>query len=661
MRNKYALYILITVLIGSALAARFALFQAGCANMPAVDDECIIALQAKQIANGNFSLLMLAQPYMFPLEAYLMAPIIDFLPRTALGARTVAFGLGLLSLLFGWLIIRRWGSWPDVWPGILLLCFGAPFLQILQYGIALPGYPSLIFLSTLIIWLAQKYSDSGPPSKGSAFIIGILGGLACSVTMLALPVVMMAGAMIGLHRSWRLAVWTAPLFILGAVIGFTPQWLANYIYSGTNGDVFRIVPWRTALARLLSPTLDYTLPAALGMGCPIVPGSRTLIECLPSYRMVYGCLWLILLTGVTLKALQVGWARWWKNRWLSLDAGLVFAGVSWLCLAMFLFGARSASHTYRYLTLAILAWPFLMGYYYCHAKRRMRWVLGGLTLFFLTLNLYCSWGLLQHWRNPAFGQQLGSHDLKPVINYLNERGIRHAYSVYADAYRLTYATDERIMCAQLYNERFPTWPLPFKEDLVDPATHVAYVLSDDNRFTAGVFEGDLNFAKVSYRSQTCGAYKVYTDFVSAVNESPASPFSKVTASHGGGKPATKLNTPGQFWRSEGSLQSTGMWISVEWSAPRQLRHILMKHGVYIKDYPGTVQVYYLSENKWIPLPEPLTCSPLPFRFKNGHPIYGGANTHIELPSSILTSGIKLEIVEPRIHQAWTIYEIASAP
>ena len=56
-------------IIGVALVVRVALFWAGCANMPAFDDECIIALQAKQIAHGDVSLLMLAQPYLFPLEA----------------------------------------------------------------------------------------------------------------------------------------------------------------------------------------------------------------------------------------------------------------------------------------------------------------------------------------------------------------------------------------------------------------------------------------------------------------------------------------------------------------------------------------------------------------------------------------------------------------
>jgi len=93
--------------IGLALWFRIALFSAGCANMPATDDECIIALQAKQISRGEFSLLMLAQPYLFPLEAYLMAPVVNLLPHTAFGVRVMAFGFGLISLFLGWCVFRR--------------------------------------------------------------------------------------------------------------------------------------------------------------------------------------------------------------------------------------------------------------------------------------------------------------------------------------------------------------------------------------------------------------------------------------------------------------------------------------------------------------------------------------------------------------------------
>lgn len=644
-----------------ALWVRLALFEASCANMPAVDDECIIALQAKQIARGEFSLLMLAQPYMFPLEAYLMAPVIELLPRTAFGARIMAFSMGLVSLLLGWLIIRRWGSLSDVWPGVLLLLFGSPFLLLLQYGIALPGYPSLIFLPTLMIWMAQKRVESQSLPWGGALLIGFLGGLCCSVTMLALPVLLMAGAMIGLNRNWRIARWTVPLFAAGALVGLLPHWLASYLFGSRGGDIFRLESWRVALENLVSPTLTVTLPAALGMGCPVVPGSLDRIEIFQSLGPAYGVLWLLLLLGVSLKAIGVGWARWRRDRWLTLDAGLVFAGISWLCLIMFLFSARSASHTYRYLTLIAWAWPFLVGYLYCHSGRLGRWVVGGLTFLILSVNVYNGYWVLKRWSDPAFGAQLKSHDLGAVIRYLDERGIRSAYSVYADAYRLTYATDERIICAQLYNERFPSWPLPYKEDRVDPATNVAYVLSMDSRFSSSLFERDLVSAKVTCRVRECGAFKVYTDFASSAADAQTVTVSKAEASHSSENVAGRMNDPDLFWRSEGHHQQTGMWVSVEWREPRQVGHMLLNHGVFVQDCPDTVHVYYRQDGEWVRLPDPMSCLCVPFIFKNGHPVYGGEMTRVDLPAPVVTSGLKIEIVNPRVRRAWTIYDIAIAP
>jgi len=659
-KYRYGWGISIAVVLGLALMVRLVLFWSGCSNMPAIDDECIIALQANQIVRGEFPLLMMAQPYMFPLEAYFMAPFSKFLPQTAFGARVLAFGMGSIALLMAWLILRRWGRFSDVWPGVLLLLFGSPLLLVLQFGMALPGYPSLIFFSIFLVWLSQVSSESKIAPKGKAVLIGVIGGLVCSVTMLAIPILVMVGAMIGLNRNWRSARWTLPLFLIGVMAGLMPHWMANYYY-GAGGNVFRMESWSVALDGLVSPTLKTTLPAALGFGSPVVPGSLERIDFFPSMSLGYGLLWLLFLMAVTLKALGVGWKRWRHECWPSLDAGLVFTGASWICLVMFLFSARSASHTYRYLTLIALSLPFLVGYFYCHSGRIGRRIVAGLTMLMLTINVYNGWSVLKHWSDPAFGVQLKSHDLKPVIKYLDERGIRRAYSVYADAYRLTYATDERIICAQLYNERFPSWPLPYKVALVDPSTNVAYVLSMDNRFTSAIFERDLASAKVTCRVRDCGAYKVYTDFASSLGNVTSAMFSKGDASHSPENVTGRLNTPDLFWRSEGFHQEPGMWVSVEWPEPQKVSHILLNHGVFIQDCPDTVHVYFRSEGKWVRLPDPMSCLSIPFMFKNGHPVYGGEMTRVDLPAPVITSGLKLEIVNPRVRRAWTIYEIATAP
>jgi len=287
-----------------------------------------------------------------------------------------------------------------------------------------------------------------------------------------------------------------------------------------------------------------------------------------------------------------------------------------------------------------------------------------LTALILSVNLFNTSALLQRWSHPAFNTQLGSHDLSPVIRYLDSRGIGHAYSTYADSYRLTYATDERITCAQLYNERFPTWPLPYKTDEVDPSTNVAYVLSMDSRFTSEMFERDMTSTKVTCQIQECGAYKVYTDFVSSSKEEDIEliEFTRAEASHSPEKVKSRINDPTQFWRSEGSFQQAGMWVSVEWSGSRRVGHVMVNHGMCSQDSPDTVHIYYKTKDDWVKLPGgPLACVSMPFVFRKGHPVYGGEISLLEFPTPVETTGLKIEVANPRTHRAWTIYGISLAP
>lgn len=650
----------IAVAIGLALALRLAVFTVSIKAVPAFDDECKIALQAKQIARGDYSLLILASPYIFPLDAYLMAPWIRILPRNAFGARMLAFSFGLLSLGFSLLILKRWGRLRDFWPGAALLLVGSGYLHALQIGCAMPGYGTLLLLSSVAVWLAQRQADRQDRLALPALLVGIAGGLACSETMLSLPVLLTAGTMMALHRNWRTAVLTLPAVAIGALLGLLPHLAAVHLYADAFSSVQQSIPWHQAFQKLLSPILDRTLPAALGIAPPVFPDTKERVGWLADYGLWFSAAWLAMLTTATLVALGRGIRRWRQERWPSIDVGLVFTGISWLCLGLFLFSGRSHSHTYRYFAPLVWSFPFVVAYLYRHTGTVIRCLIGVATVVFVTAQLASSAALLSRWSAPGFADDLKSYDLQPAIRYLEERGIRHGYATYVDAYRFTFATDERLVVCQPYNERFPGWLVPFK-DQVDAATHVAYILSDTYRFPPERFEEDLKAMDVACRTRTCGHYVVFTDFTCPSRGTgttiPRSSM-RAQASHNPSEAVRMLDgTVSQGWRCNGSLQQTGMWVAVTWDQPRTVHRVRLDHGMVGRDHAKRVNVLARVDGAWQPAAEAVSDSPAPFEFINGRPVYGRAVTDILLPHPVRATGIKTEIVEPRPERAWTINEI----
>ena len=658
--SRWLTTVLWIAIIGGVIL-RLATFTISTHGVPAFDDECKIALQAKQIARGECALLILASPYIFPLDAYLMAPFVPLLPRDAFGVRVIAFVVGLITLCFSLLILRRWGPWRDVWPGAILVLFGSTYLLALQNGCALPGYYTLLFLSAFAVWLAERQSARSRPAPVPVFVAGLAGGLACSETMLSLPILLAAGAMLGLHRSWRTACLAIPLLAAGILLGLLPHIAAKHLHPDAFSAVQGAVSWHEAVAKFRSPVLDRTLPAALGISPPIFPDTKDRVGWLGHHGVVFGLMWLAVAVAATLLACIRGLQRWRQERWPSLDAGLVFAGISWMCLGLFLLSGRSHSHTYRYFAPLVWTFPFLVAYLYRHSPTPARVMLGALALVLAGINAVNTAALLKLWRDPGFATTLKSYDLQPALRYLDQKGIRHGYATYVDAYRFTWATDERITVCQPYNERFPGWLVPYKS-VVDAATPVAYILSDTYRFPPDRLEEDMRSMGVTFSNRTCGRYVVFTDFARpglvAATPIPRTAMA-AQASHNAAAAGGLIDgTVSTFWRCDGALQQTGMWVAVTWNDPRPVQRVRMDHGMVGRDHARSVELQTLTEGgEWITAIAKASDAPAPFEFINGRPVYGRAITELNLASPVKTKGLRIRIVEPRQDRAWTINEL----
>jgi hypothetical protein len=654
--------VLVGIGILLAITLRLALLSVSCAQIPAFDDECKIALQAKQVAAGERPLLILASPYIFPLDAYLMAPLIKYLPRTAFGARIMATGFGLLAMGFSMLILWRWGGLRDIWPGLVLILFSSPYLLALQHGCAMPAYATLVMITALLILIAQRNGAEGEGQWGAALAVGLLIGLACSETMLCLPALLTVGAMVGLQRGWRSMRVALPALTVGIGIAFLPHYLAKVLHPGAFNAVEHKVSFVAGLSHLVNPVLSMTLPAAFGFGSPLFPDTKERLTWLAGGAGVAGMLWALVLVVATGVALRDFILRWKRERWPSVDGLLLFVGISWLSMILFLFSGRSHSHTFRYFVLIVWGFPFLVGGLYLRAGRSARWVLGGMAIILALLNVGGVMALINRWRDPGIARDLKLYDLTPAVRYLDSRGITKGYGSYTDSYRFNFETDGRLIVCQAYNERFPTWPVPFKPG-VDACTNIAFVLSDSYSLPPEQFERDLSFCKIRYRKQLCGEFSVYTDFEwppEAPRLFSRLPACQIDASHHRMDAMRMHDGKDSFWRCLGFIQKPGMWVSMKWEEPLVVKQVVFDQGVYHRDHPLSVHVDALKKGEWYRVASDVPVIRQPFGFINHHPIYGHGVTTVPLPEPVTTTGIRVEIAKPRANYAWTIVEMGIA-
>jgi hypothetical protein len=673
--NKYGKVLAGTFLL-IALALRLSLFVTGLNHVPVSTDESITALQAMGITQssthpayeakqhprgvwGRFPLLFMAQPYLFPLESYLMAPGMPFLPSTALGARWMAGLLGLLGVLFSLLLLRRWGGVGALTLGGLLILFPSAYLLIFQAGYALPSYPILLAFSAGILWLTQ---ESVRDEKVRPVLIagaGLAAGLAMAVNLLALPVALAAAAWGGLGRNPRQAVVHLPIFGISFLIGFSPYFVAQQLYPGAFGAVSTLIPWGQALRKLWDPTLSFTLPVACGVEPSYWPDNRETLVFVPGLRPVFACIWLGLWLIATGSCLVRFVRRFRADRWPSLVALDAVVAINGVAILLFVTNSRSLGDSFRYLLQVVWTWPLLVAGLYQLAPRPGRWFLGGLTGLLVVVNLAGALGVIRQWRRPDFAaEEAWLGDLRPVIERLDREGIRRCYASYHLAYRITYATRERILGAQFYNERFPGWPLPYKQ-AVDQAGTTAFVFSP--RFSLKVEDlvRDLTEADIRFQRDRVGEYEILYRFEAAASPLAFRPLSGSTARASHQPDRAVFLTDGSLdtrWRAYAS-QSTQMWVECRQPTPQWVRGIRLDTTGYPHDNARAMRILIGEAGVW---QEVLPSTPHvwdPVAWENGHPALGFARQTLVWPEARLIDAVRIEISEPNPDRDWTLSEI----
>jgi hypothetical protein len=651
----------------------FGVFLTGQRHIPASTDESIIALQARHIVTPpddpavkhsmhpkpvwhRFPILFMAQPYLFPLEAYLAAPFSKALPVGAFGARFVPFMLGLSTLILSLLILRYLGGWRQIWPGALLLAVPSAYVSMLQYGYGLPSYPSHLFLTASAVLLLLIYSRR--QQAWLAALLGVTCAAALAGQLMALPLVLMCGVLLLLAAKGWARIGHALLFGLCAGVGWLPYVAARKLYPGAYDAVSGSWPLPEAAGRIWAPLMNHVLPVACGIQSTVFPDNQRHVEWLPWLTDMWPFLWLALM-GLAGVFWLSGWIR--QKSQFSRDAALhfiVFVGLGVAAALLFALSRRSHSHTYRYMLGAAWAFPFVIAF--IHARASSRWLrrtVGVLAVLLAGLNAATTFSVMQQWAEPSFAAEEASlYDVRAVLAYLEQEELDRVYASYHLAYRLTYLSDETVTAGQYYNERFPGWPLPYVA-AVEAAPDVAYVMAPRFAINAAAFEAHLDETDVTYHRQEAGDLVVYHNFAWAPRGRWLQPEGiRASSSHHPQQAGLLIDgQPAVRWRSQ-SPQDTTMWVALEWNRPVYLEHVLLFYDFYRHDRAVAMAVEVRTQGEWQVLIEDVGSALDALLMEGGHPQYGHEFQRIRL-GGVMADGLRLRVLEPSVGRDWSIGEI----
>ncbi|MDD5483629.1 MAG: hypothetical protein PHP98_08265 [Kiritimatiellae bacterium] len=648
MRLLKSPLVAVALLVMAAAVLRLAFFGISVIHVPESSDESLSLLQAKMIVEDRHTpLLVMANPYQFPVESYLHAPLVKLLPRNAFGARVLPFILSLATTAVFIAALFLIAPLKTNWPALLLLLFPSAYVFMLNSAYFIPQHSSFALLCACALYFAFRMRQAVPPL--SAFLAGLCAGLAFSNHMLAMPLLALLGAYAVLGPNFSLQRRVIPAFAAGVLLGLAPYILAVWLIPGSYGAVSGTIPLSEALRRLWGATLNGALAGVMGITPCFFPDNRNTLELIPGFAKFFAVLWVLIMLAATALRTERFFRRLAETGRMTFEANDVLTGLAWLALIAFLFSARSLSHTYRYLLPAAWVFPFTLSYLYARSPQTGRVITGALAVFLAGFNLIASLALMREWTKPSFAEKEAAlFDLKPAIAFLKENGIQHAYASYWLAYRLTYETGGDILCSQPINERFPGWPMPYKQT-VDASPDAVFITAPKTKFDPRLFEKDLAAMAVAFRKEQCGKITVYTGF------QRQHPFSgipvprknlRITASHNQAAAALLADdNPAAFWQiTNTALQD--LWVQIDLPRPERINRLAIKHTGFPRSFVGLRGISARTETGWA---DAVTGS-LPqaanrFEYCNNHPVYSEDTLTLDFPP-FKTGALRLSLHAP---------------
>ena len=356
-----------------------------------------------------------------------------------------------------------------------------------QAAYAPPQYSMSLTLAWISIYAVLR-SRQSPSRHLLLMIAGFSCGLAISNHLLTVTISAGVFAMVLCSGSVRKSLQGATVFTLACLLGALPYILAVWLVPGAYKNLPASIELVETIGRIVSPALSQTLPGAMGVNPILFPDLDGQINWSSSLRFIFAALYAALILTLVAQRIKTFFARIVNRRWPELE--LVDLALIASLLTLWVFASHQASlSAYRYVLPAVWCFPFLAGHAFQSFTGWYRTSLGFTITCIALFNIAVSINVILEWSDP---EQLERYSLSPgigeLIENLEQNSITHCYASFWLAYRITFETDEDIICSLPFNERFPLWPIPYKQQ-VDGQPDPVYILTNQfrPRLRAGIF------------------------------------------------------------------------------------------------------------------------------------------------------------------------------
>lgn len=649
--------------LAAGVYLRASFFVVAARYLPAITDEALNMLMARDIAAGARPILFWTQPYQFPLEAYILSFFVGLLPPNAFGARIVLALICVVSLFgFAFIYYIKKASFRDTWPALALISIPSVYFTIRQVAFTIPQYTATITFAWLLPLMFVAARANSKREHIWAFPIGLVAGIALSVHLLSIGVVFMTAVAVCLGTGFRSAIKNTVLFLPGFVVGAIP-----YLIVSRLPDVYEKVtdtfPVQEALARMWDPILTKIVPVTLGILRCVFPDTKTVDGPFGFMAFPFTVLVVVGLLAATLMRAHRFFKLLRCKRWPALELDDLITGAIWLALISAAFAAFGTK--YRYLLPLAWYFPFLLGLLYASARPKLlRMLIGGGACLLVAVNWSNTLAIRNAWAHKDFSKGVPDNPrLEPLLTFLSAHGIAHCYAPWWIAYRIPFESNGKIICSQSFNERFPGWKLAPLLKEVDMQQASAYVVShkSEGLFNPDTLQRHLSAHGLVADRRVIGQFTVFwnirhTDGTD-VRRIAADSISLTSNDNQAALPFlvdAKLET---VWSNTKKIQHP--WIQLNFAEPEVVTLVrLYLHTKHHHYDAQRVNVDVLRSGGWVTVVE--DSKGLVQRVRLADSFRFGGHPHTELSfgfPAVETSAIRIQITRGGRRRDWMVGEV----